>query len=143
MKLTVFIDKAHEEEVIIYAKEENEMVASIRKLTEESSSPFTAFSENEIVPLNENEVCFFTTEGAKVFAVTENEKLLIKLRLYEIEERLSDSFIRINQSTIANIRKIRRFDTSVSGTLKVIFKNGSVDYVSRRNIRNIKERFGI
>lgn len=141
MKCTIFIDKEHEEEVIIYAHEESGLVASIKELTEKAAE-LTAFSGSEIVPLNINEVFFFTTDNSKVLAVTEKEKLTTKLRLYEIEERLPDCFIKINQSTIANIKKIDRFDTSVSGTLKVKFKNGAVDYVSRRNIRKVKERLG-
>lgn len=142
MKCTVFIDKEREEEVIIYAHEESSLIFSIKELTEEKTSQITAFSENEIVPININEVFFFTTDNSKVLAVTENEKLSVKLRLYEIEEKLPDCFIKINQSTIANIHKIDRFDTSVSGTLKVNFKNGAVDYVSRRNIKKVKERLG-
>lgn len=141
MKCTVFIDKEREEEVIIYAHKESSLIASIKELTEKAAE-LTAFSGNEIVPLNINEVFFFTTDNSKVLAVTEKEKLYLKLRLYEIEERLPDCFIKINQSTIANIKKIDRFDTSVSGTLKVKFKNGAVDYVSRRNIRKVKERLG-
>ena len=65
------------------------------------------------------------------------------MRLYSIEEKLSEDFIKINQSTVINIKKIQRFDVSVTGTLKVIMKNGYTDYVSRRRIKNVKERLGL
>ena len=59
-------------------------------------------------------------------------------------EILSKSlFIKINQSTVANITKIERFETSIGGSLSVRFKNGYRDYVSRRNLKKIKERMGI
>ena len=49
----------------------------------------------------------------------------------------------INNKIFANIEKMERFDTSISGTLKIRFKNGDVDYVSRRQLRAVKERIGI
>ena len=71
------------------------------------------------------------------------EKFEIKTRLYVIEEKLPENFIKINQSCIANINQIERFDASISGTLKIRFKNGYTDYVSRRQLKNVKERIGI
>ena len=84
----------------------------------------------------------FISESNKVFALT-NEKLQVKLRLYQVEELLDESYIKINQSCIANIRQIERVEATFSGALSVIFKNGYKDYISRRNLKNVKERLGI
>lgn len=143
MKLKIFIDKDYEEEIIIYAKQRTELVSSIEKLVDKNDYSLTGFSEGEAILLSPEEVFCFITESGRVYALTEKEKLLIRHRLYQLEENLSEHFIKINQSTLANIKAIERFDTSVTGTLKVKFKNGYTDYVSRRNLRNIKERFGI
>ena len=75
--------------------------------------------------------------------ITEKEKLLVKQRIFQLESLLSDSFIKINQSSLANINYIKRFDASFGGSLLVIFKNGYKDYVSRRQTRIVKERIGI
>lgn len=143
MKLKIFIDKDHEEEVIVYTRKRTELVSAIEKLINQSDMSLTGFSESEAVPLKAEEVFCFITENGKVYAITEKEKLLIRQRLYQLEENLSEDFLKINQSCLANIKKIARFDTSISGNLTVRFKNGYTDYVSRRNLRNIKERFGI
>ena len=143
MKLTIFIDKEHEEEVIVYTRKRTELVSAIEKLINQSDMSLTGFNENEAVPLNTDEVFCFVTENGKVYAITEKEKLLIRQRLYQLQDNLSDDFLKINQSCLANVNKIARFDTSISGNLTVRFRNGYTDYVSRRNIRNIKERFGI
>ena len=143
MKLKIFIDKDHEEEVIVYTRKRTELVSAIEKLINQSDMSLTGFSESEAVPLNAEEVFCFITENGKVYAITEKEKLLIRQRLYQLEENLSDDFLKINQSCLANVKKIARFDTSISGNLTVRFRNGYTDYVSRRNLRNIKERFGI
>jgi len=37
---------------------------------------------------------------------------------------------------------IKKFDVSFGGALTVIFKNGYTDYVSRRQMKIVKERIG-
>lgn len=143
MKISVFIDKNREEEIVIYAHEENELSKQIKSLVNNFSSQIIGFKANEIFQLNANDIYCFTVENNKVFALTENDKFLLKNRLYSIEEGLSSDFIKINKSCIANIKKIDRFDASISGTLKVKFKNGYTDYVSRRSVKIVKERLGL
>ena len=143
MKCTVILDKTREEEIIIYAHQKNEMIFEIERMAQEKPLQMTGFLNEEIVRLEPQDIYCFTVEGGRVYAIGENEKYLIKSRLYNIEEILDKSFIKINQSSIANVKKIQKFDASISGTLKVIFKNGHTDYVSRRNIKNVKERLGL
>ena len=142
MNFKLIIDSVREE-IIIYAKEKTRLIEDIEKLIKESQNTLVGYNDNEIVPIDMNSVNCFFVEDNKVYALTQNEKLLIKLRLYQIEEILDDDFIKINQSCIANIKNIERFSVSFSASLKVIFKNGYSDYVSRRNLKQIKERFGI
>ena len=78
-----------------------------------------------------------------MYALTENEKFKIKSRLYQLEEKLDNNFVKINQSCIANIKKIDRFKATVGGSLTVVFENGYVDFVSRRKLKNVKERLGL
>ena len=143
MKFTFIKDPQREEEVIIYAKEKTSLIKAIEELVTGEESFFTAYSENGIKRLTEEEIYCFYVEGGRLYALTEKEKLSLKIRLYTAEEKLSESFIKINQSTIINIKRIERFDVSVTGTLKVVMKNGYTDYVARRRIKNVKERLGL
>ena len=143
MKCTVNLDKSREEEIVIYAHQKNEMIFEIERMAQEKPLQMTGFLNEEIVRLEPQDIYCFTVEGGRLYAIGESEKYLIKARLYNIEEILDKSFIKINQSSIANVKKIQKFDASISGTLKVIFKNGHTDYVSRRNIKNVKERLGL
>ena len=143
MKCTLIITDEHEEEVVIYARERTKLTNDIEVLVCGSVPELIGYKENEVVKLTSDLISCFTVEGNKVYALTDSEKLQIKLRLYQLEEMLFDTFVKINQSCIANIRKIERFDTSVSGTLLIKFKNGYKDYVSRRQMKAVKERFGL
>ena len=89
------------------------------------------------------DVCCFSIIDGRVYAVCGNNQYLLKERLYTLEEKLPENFVKIHQSCLANIKQMERFDTSISGTLKIRFKNGYTDYVSRRQLKLIKERLGI
>ena len=144
MKYTIIIDKNREEEVIVYAKEKSLLTDEIERLLKENRLELIGYDKNgEGVKLTADEVYCFTVEDNKIFAITEKDKLRIKNRLYQLEEFLPEYFVKINQSCVANIRKIARFDTSVSGTLLIKFKNGYKDYVSRRQMKAVKERLGL
>lgn len=142
MKFRLFIDRNREEEVIVYAHERNEVVDSIERLVSEETE-LMGYSGKTAVRLYLNEVYCFSVENNRVYAVTETGKFEMKLRLYQLEKIADKTFVKINQSCIANIKKIERFDASVSGTMRVIFKNGYTDYVSRRQVKNVKERLGL
>ena len=143
MKCRIFIDKEHEEEILIYAHEKTQLVENIEKLVSDDAFELIGYKDREAVRLNSNDVVCFTSEDNRVYAMTGKEKLNIKFRLYQLEEKLSENFVKINQSCIANINHVDRFDASFSGTLVVKFKNGCSDFVSRRQVKNVKERFGL
>jgi len=79
-----------------------------------------------------------------VTAVTDNGEYNLKNRLYEMEEKLNKSyFIRISNSEIINLKKVKNFDLNFTGTICVKLSNGTVTYVSRRYVSKIKEILGV
>lgn len=143
MNCKIFIDKQREEEVLIYAHEITPLIKEIEQMVNGSSLELIGYIEREAIPLEIKEVQCFISEGDKVYAITQKDKYLIKSRLYKIESYNLKEFVKINQSCIVNIKKIERFEAAVSGALKLKLKCGYSDYVSRRNLKAIKERFGI
>ena len=143
MKFSLVIDNSAEEECIVYANKKSRLVAEIERLILENGLEFTGYKDESIVRINPSEVYCFMVENGKTYAITDNGNLLIKNRLYQLEDKLTENFVKINQSCIANIKKINRFDASFSGSLTVVFKNGYTDYVSRRQMKKVKERLGV
>jgi DNA-binding LytR/AlgR family response regulator len=142
MKCKVFIDKNHEEEVVIYSHQRNSLVEQIESLVNSQEIEITGYKEQEAVKLDLSEIFCFICEENKIYALTEKERFKIKLRLYQLEEKLPRNFVKLNQSCIGNVKKIQRFNASFGGSLSVEFKNGYKDYVSRRQLKIVKERFG-
>lgn len=143
MKCIVTIDKNCSEEVHIFARERTKLVDEIKSLVENGAKEITAYYNGEAYIVTPAEVFCFAVENNKVYALTRNNKLYVKQRLYQLEEMLDGSFIKINQSCIVNVKLISNFSAAFSGALKVTLKNGYIDYVSRRNIKAVKERLGV
>ena len=86
-------------------------------------------------------VCITVLEG-KTWAIDQtNRRFRLKCKLYEIEQRLPGSFIRINKSSIANEEHLERFTATISGAVDAIFRGGYREYVSRRCFADIKRRY--
>lgn len=130
------------EEVVVYAREKNHLVNMIESLCN-SEYKLIGYQNDLIKELNSLDVDCFFTEEENVFALVGSVKYKIKKRLYELNDICKDSFIYINQSCLVNVNSIDCFDASISGALKVILKNGYKDYVSRRQVKNVKERIGL
>ena len=144
MKLTTIIDPSCEEEIIIHTHARTREIEALEAYVEQMGKEILGYGEGgEIVPLRPDGICCFTVEEGKVYALTHDGKLTIRLPLYALEELLGAGFVRINQSCLGNIREITRFDVSIGGSLMVTFRNGHRDYVSRRQLKIVKERMGI
>lgn len=142
MKFKIVIDKARDEEVTVYAHKRTPLVDAIEQLVFENGTELIGYIDREAVRFTLSEVYCFTVEAGKVCAITDGGRLQMRYRLYKLEEILPDNFIKINQSCIVNIKAIERFSASISGALQVKLKNGYTDYVSRRNLKFVKERLG-
>lgn len=143
MKCKTIVDPSRDEEVLIYVQKPSTLAKEIEALVSAESTELLGYNDREVVPLSPSDVACFTVENGKVYALTDKEKLQVRRRLYVLEESLGQSFVKINQSCIANIKKIQKFDVSLGGALLVCFENGYRDYVSRRQLKTVKERIGI
>ncbi len=101
------------------------------------------YLEKDIVLLKLEDISRFYLEDDKCYADVEGKTYQIRKRLYQIEEMLPSYFIRINKSSIINIHFIKRFNTSWTANVFVELKDGAKDYISRRQLKKVKERLGI
>ncbi len=139
MKFT-YIKDTNRSEVVVYSKDKNNLINQIENLCIQDTYNLVGYNNSKIRELNPTNIEYFLSFKEKVYACTDNENYLIKKRLYELKDLLKDNFIYINQSCLANLNKIDHFEVPITGSLVVVFKSGYKDYVSRRQIKNVKER---
>ena len=143
MKCYTYIEDTKEEKVLIYANKRSKLIDEIESIVLASDIDISGTYNDEIIKIDINEVSCFISENNKVFALINDKKYQIKQKLYQIEEMNLNTFIRINQSCLANKKKIKKFESTIGGSLKVVFKNGYIDFISRRELKNVKQRMGI
>ena len=146
LKIEIKIDENCTEPKIVIVTDRvtdqiNEMV---KKLSAEPSEVLAGFRDEQVTVLEPSEMNRVYASGGKVYAETKNGTYLLRLRLYEAEQRLgSSSFVRISNSEIINLKKVKGFDLSFAGTICVSLSNGTVTYVSRRYVTKINQLLGL
>ena len=144
MKYTTVIDPDRDQEVIIYARQKTPEIEALEDYIRRMDAELLGYGkEGQIIPLRPDDITCFIAEEGRVYALTDEGRLSVRLPLYALEETLGDGFIRLNQSCLGNIRRIHHFDASIGGSLMVTFTNGHRDYVSRRQLKTVKERMGM
>ena len=97
MKYQLIIDKTKEESIVITVHEKTDKIKQIEDIINSNKYQLLAYNQEEIVPININEVFAFFTNDSKVYVSLNDNELLIKERIYQVEELLDNSFIKINQ----------------------------------------------
>lgn len=125
-----------------------EMNEQVRTVAEQISGLFQesvrVSDENGVKMLALHEIIRFYAEGQRVLVQTASGTYQTNSKLYELEEQLPASqFIRISRGEIVNLRQIRQLDMSLTGTIKVILRDETQTYTSRRCIPQLKKALGV
>lgn len=141
MKFKLIVDKNKDEEVVATVHNRTPLIDEIEALISKYADRIPGYTEDDIKMLAVSEIECITVLDGKTYAIDiTNRRYRIKQRLYELEQQLPSSFIRINKSTLANETRLDRFTVTVVGSVDAVFKCGYTEYVSRRCFAQIKRR---
>lgn len=146
MKVEISIDPNCKETkvIIVTDKVTDEITEMMKRLAETTLETIAVFSERGVKIVNTHDIIRIFSEQKKVYVQTAQGVYSVRLRLYELEEKLdSQLFVRISNSEIVNIKMITNMDISFTGTIGVSLKGGMKTYTSRRYVSKIKKLFGI
>lgn len=94
--------------------------------------------------IDTKDIFYFESVDKKTFIYTKSEVLETPLRLYEIEQKLSQQdFFRASKSTVINISKIKELSPRFNGRLDALLENDEKLIVSRQYVPVIKEILGL
>ena len=142
MKFKLIIDKEKEEELVATVHSRTALIDEIEALISKHTDSIPGYTEDEIKMLSVSEIECVTVLDGKTYAIdTQNHRYRLKQRLYELEQQLPPSFIRINKSALANQTRLDRFAVTYAGSVDAVFQCGYTEYVSRRCFAQIKRRF--
>jgi len=127
----------------------NELTPQVKQLVEDISAfvnegiAVTDF-RGEKVMLPTRDILRIYTENQRVMVQDAKGIYNTPEKLYELEDRLDEGqFFRISKSEIVNLKKIKRLDLNITGTIKVILSDGTETYTSRRNVTKLKQILGL
>ena len=142
MDVEVIVDSKYSNpKVVIYTNNISKDVSNlINQIKTSSLTSLNGFLGDTVCIIDLQDIYLIYSENGKVYAKTTDKIYNIKYRLYELENMLSNqNFIRISNSEIINLKKVKNLDFSFLGTIKINFINGTYTYASRRFIKKIKD----
>ncbi|MDM5249079.1 MULTISPECIES: LytTR family DNA-binding domain-containing protein [unclassified Lysinibacillus] len=146
MKVELSIDPTCKEpKVIIHTdKMTDEIEYLMQSIVSSDLNTLSVFSDRGVEFINCGDIVRIYTEQKKVFVQTVVGIYTVRLRLYELEEKLNTQmFVRISNAEIVNRNMIKHMDISRTGTIGVELKGGIKTYASRRYVAKIKKQLGI
>ncbi len=146
MQIKIKLNSMYKEpEIVIFTAEMSADIERVFKLlSDEKPKIIAGIKDDKVEVIEPADIIRIYANFKKVFAVTDKGEYMLKLRLYEAEERLNtDEFVRISKSEIVNLKKVKSFDLNFSGTICVRLLNNEVTYVSRRYVAEIKRVLGM
>ncbi len=122
----------------------SEITELVKRITAYNEHVLVGYKNEEIILLRPEDIYRIYAQEQKVLVQTQKDTAQLRLRLYELEERLAGTeLIRISNSEIVNLKKVKSLDLSISGTITMKFDNGEKSFVSRRYVEKIKNHIGI
>ena len=146
MEIEIRIDEKQKDlkVIIINDKMDEKVTELVRRFSEVQSGKLLGYTDQKLILLDPSSIERVFTENEKVYAGDGTEKFLLKMRLYEVEEKLANtSFVRVSNTEIVNFDKVKNLDLSFTGSIGILLKSGSRSFVSRRYMLKIKEYLGL
>ncbi|MFM0854674.1 LytTR family DNA-binding domain-containing protein [Streptococcus suis] len=118
------------------------LVTYVQNLDKQRSS-LTVKKGEQVYLLEHDEIVRLYLEDKILQVETQEASFTSNLRLYQVKEDLPANFLQISQSEIIHIKQLDHLKLTANGLVKLVMKNGSVTYSSRRYLKVIKERLGL
>ena len=141
----VILDEAYNDpKITIRTKEKTPQVENIIEAIENASETdfpmIPAHTGDSVEMLSQRDIVRVYTQGRRILIQTDDELYYVTKTLGAVEEMLNpDRFLRISQSEIMNIYKVKSFLFDKAGTIGIEFENGVKTWASRSRVKAIKE----
>ncbi len=141
-KVKLEIDPECDEEIIIRCKGITKEVVELESyLSKTTSKTLDLFIGNNEYFINTDELLFFETASDKVTAHSKDKMYYTNLKLYELEEILPKSFMRVSKACILNLNAVSSISRDITGIGEISFRNTIKKvYVSRGYYKLFREK---
>ena len=144
MKVSIMeVATVEEEAAVIQAVAITDEIRNAVDLLENNCRSIPVIRENATIMCQTNKIYYIESVDKKTFIYTKEECFETKYRLYELEEILSNNFLRCSKAMICNIRKIKSVKSDFNGRMNAELLNGEQIVISRSYVKDLKKRLGL
>ncbi len=144
MKIIYKEDSDLKESIVnINAKPNDYKVARIMKMLNSNEETMLLTKKEKIFVVNKQEIYYIEGVDNLVFAYTKDAIYESKFKLYELEETLPETFIRISKSTIVNLLVVKVIEPTVNKKLLLHLENNEKVVVNRNYVKDFKIRINM
>ena len=122
------------------------MTARFERITKELNSEHDflwCYRDADTYEINFSQIYAIQIENEKTMICTQNQKYVYRGRLYQVQSVLPNDFIMISRGAIVNYHFIDHLEIINTGNIDALLENGLRVQVSRRRIKDLKERLGL
>ncbi len=144
MKIRIEICPEGEDEIIIRCRERDGKIQSIERVLDgivKARRELVLYIGNSEYYVPISDILFFETMDSRVCAHTKDAMYSSPHKLFELENLLPSSFVRISKSAIANVMQISSLSRELVGNGELRFyKTEKKTYFSRAYYKILKDR---
>ena len=140
MKIKVHYDqKLARDELQIAAFEPSRTLDHIIDFAQKELFYLIGLKEKEKVRIDLKNIQRIYSANKQVFCVANGQEYQLSERLYQLQEKLPNSFVQISRTEIIQIQTVEKFAITKSGIIEIIFTDGQKTSASRRYLKKVKE----
>ncbi len=144
MKVKLNIDPGlPEEKAEFWLKKMTDKVRKITKELKEEQDFLWGYQDGDAYAIKFSQIFAIQVENQKTLICTEHDSYIFRGRLYQVKEVLPGEFIAASRGTIINYHFIDHLEVISTGNIDAVLKNGLRIQISRRKIKDLKERLGL
>ncbi|MPQ35086.1 LytTR family DNA-binding domain-containing protein [Limosilactobacillus fermentum] len=144
MNINCHVDNTiSEERVDIYVRQ---MTPELSKIIHYlgNSEPFLWLKhDQEVVPIRYDDIFVIETSGQLLDISTNNKHYKYRKPIYVLKAELNNDFIEASRSAIFNYKHLDHLELLGNGSIDAVMKNHYRIPISRRKVKNLKERLGL
>ncbi|WP_171332849.1 LytTR family DNA-binding domain-containing protein [Enterococcus cecorum] len=140
MKVTVqYNQQLLKDELLISACEQSPSLTRIVDFAEKELFYVIGLREKEKVRIDIKNIQRIYSANKQVFCVANGQEYQLSERLYQLQEKLPNSFVQISRTEIIQIQTVEKFAITKSGIIEIIFTDGQKTSASRRYLKKVRE----
>lgn len=134
------VDRPEDEQALIKAVELNTNIRAAIDLLENGAQKISVLNGGETYMCPVKDIYYIESVDKRTYIYTKSACYEVKLRLRDLETKLSGYFARSSKAMIINLRKIKSVSSEIGGRMNAVLLNDETVVIARSYVKEIKRR---